>query len=70
MEDLRSTPFGSIYPGVEVHANVISGILDSNFRWEPAYTSAAEMITVIAFGLLSALVLPILSPIIATLGPA
>ena len=67
MEDLRTTPFGSIYPGVEVHANVIAGILDSSFRWEPAYTAAAEMITVIAFGLLSSLLLPILSPVISTL---
>lgn len=67
MEDLRTTPFGSIYPGVEVHANVIAGILDSNFRWEPAYTAAAEMITVAVFGLLSALVLPLLSPVISTL---
>lgn len=66
MEDLRSTPFGSIYPGVEVHANIVSGILDSSFRWEPAYTAAAEMITVAAFGLLTALVLPILSPLVAT----
>ena len=48
MEDLRTTPFGSIYPGVEVHANVIAGILDNSFRWEPAYTAAAEMITVIS----------------------
>ena len=67
MEDLRTTPFGSIYPGVEVHANVIAGLLDSNFRWEPAYTTAAEMITVILFGLLSSLLLPILSPLISTL---
>jgi len=67
MEDLRTTPFGSIYPGVEVHANVIAGLLDSNFRWEPAYTTAAEMITVILFGLLSSLLLPILSPVISTL---
>ncbi len=67
LEDLRSTPFGSIYPGVEVHANVVSGILDGSFRWEPAYTAAAEMITVGVFGLLTALVLPILSPILATL---
>jgi adenylate cyclase len=67
LEDLRSTPFGSIYPGVEVHANVISGILDGSFRWEPAYTAAAEMIAVIAFGLLGSLALPVLSPIIATL---
>jgi adenylate cyclase len=67
MGDLRTTPFGSIYPGVEVHANVVAGILDNSFRWEPAYTAAAEMMTVIAFGLLSALLLPILPPIISTL---
>jgi len=66
MEDLRTTPFGSIYPGVEVHANVIAGILDGNFRWEPAYTAAAEMITVIAFGLLTSLLLPVLSPVLST----
>jgi adenylate cyclase len=66
LEDLRSTPFGSIYPGVEIHANVIAGILDNNFRWEPAYTAAAEMIAVIAFGVLSALLLPLLSPVIST----
>jgi len=66
MQDLRTTPVGSIYPGVEIHANVIAGILDSSFRWEPAYTVAAEMITVIAFGLLSSLFLPFLSPVIST----
>jgi len=67
MEDLRTTPFGSIYPGVEVHANVIAGILDGSFRWEPAYTAAAEMITVAAFGLLTALLLPLLKPLASTL---
>jgi adenylate cyclase len=67
LQDLRSTPFGSIYPGVEIHANVLAGLLDGNFRWEPAYTVAAEMIAVIVFGLLSALLLPILTPIFATL---
>jgi adenylate cyclase len=65
LEDLRSTPFGSIYPGVEVHANVVAGILDGNFRWEPAYTAAAEMLTVAIFGLLTALLLPVLKPIIS-----
>jgi len=67
MEDLRTTPFGSIYPGVEIHANVIAGILDSSFRWEPAYTAALEMLTVAGFGLLTALLLPLLSPVISTL---
>jgi adenylate cyclase len=65
MQDLRSTPFGSIYPGVEIHANVLAGIMDGNFRWKPAYTLAAEMITVAVFGLISSLALPLLSPLVA-----
>ncbi len=67
LEDLRSTPVGSIYPGVEVHANVVAGILDGNFRWEPAYTAAAEMLTVAVFGLLAALLLPVLKPVVSSL---
>ena len=67
LQDIRSTPFGSIYPGVEVHANVVAGILDQNFRWQPAYTIALEMLSILVFGLLSALILPLLSPIRATI---
>lgn len=67
LKDLRSTPFGSVYPGVEIHANVIAGILDGNFRWEPAYTSAVEMLSVALFGLLTALLLPLLKPVVSTL---
>lgn len=67
LQDLRSTPFGSIYPGVEIHANVLAGILDDNFRWQPAYTKGAEVVAVLAFGLFVALVLPKLSAILSTL---
>ncbi len=67
LQDLRATPFGSIYPGVEIHANVLAGILDDNFRWKPAYSQAAEMLAVLAFGLAAALLLPLLSAIVATL---
>jgi adenylate cyclase len=70
LQDLRSTPFGSIYPGVEVHANVIAGILDSSFRWQPAYTQAAELLIVGLFGLIAALCLPLLTPIVSTVGVA
>ncbi len=66
LQDLRSTPFGSIYPGVEIHANVLAGILDDNFRWQPAYTKGAEVLAVLVFGLIIALVLPALSAIMAT----
>ncbi len=66
LQDLRSTPFGSIYPGVEIHANVLGGILDGTFRWKPAYTKGAEVVAVVGFGLLMALMLPTLSAILST----
>ena len=66
LQDLRSTPFGSIYPGVEIHANVLAGILDGNFRWQPAYTKGAEVMALVGFGLLAALTLPALSAVLST----
>ena len=67
LQDLRSTPFGSVYPGVEIHANVLSGILNDGFRWQPAYALAVELIAVAVLGLIMALVLPMLSAVLATL---
>ena len=67
LQDVRSTPFAGVYPGVEIHANVIDGILNDRIRWAPAYTLAAEFITVALFGLASSLFLPLLSPLLATL---
>jgi len=64
--DLRATPVQHIYPGVEVHANVIAGILDGNIKERPAYVLGAEFLMLLMIGLLLALLLPALSPIWAT----
>ena len=42
--DLRATPVQSNYAGVEVHANIISGILDNSIKERPAYTLGAEFV--------------------------
>ena len=34
--DLRSTPVDSVYPGVEIHANLIAGMLDREHQAEAA----------------------------------
>ncbi|HET9679313.1 MAG TPA: adenylate/guanylate cyclase domain-containing protein, partial [Gammaproteobacteria bacterium] len=36
--DLRVTPVGETYAGVEVHANLISGLLDERIKYHPQYT--------------------------------
>ena len=61
--DLRATPVQANYPGVEVHANMIAGILDGTIKQSPAYTVGADTMVVLASGLLMALLLPVLSPI-------
>ena len=65
--DLRATPVGSVYPGVEVHANMIAGMLDGNIKQRPPYVLGAEFILLLASGLAMAMVLPFLSPLISTL---
>jgi adenylate cyclase len=65
--DLRSTPVQSNYPGVEVHANFISGILDNNLKQRPAFTSGIEFVLIMLAGLLLTFTLPHLNPFKATL---
>jgi len=62
--DLRSTPFDSVYPGVEVHATVIQNILDDRYLYRPSWSEGAELfatamiflVTIVVFYFASALV--------------
>jgi len=65
--DLRATPVGAVYPGVEVHANMISGMLDNEIKQNPPYVVGAEFMLVLSAGLTLALLLPLLSPLKALL---
>jgi adenylate cyclase len=59
--DLRVTPVGETYPGVEVHANVISGLLEGRVTVKPDYALGFEVVILILAGVLLALALPVLS---------
>lgn len=61
LQDLRSTPVGAVFPGVEVHANIISGLLDRRLLVAPDYAEGYELVTVLAAGLLLAVGLSLLS---------
>ena len=60
--DMRSTPVAKVFPGVEVHANMISGILDQNLKERPAYMLGAEVVWLLLIGITMTLLLPQLSP--------
>jgi adenylate cyclase len=65
--DMRSTPVGEVYPGVEIHANMISGILNQDIRQNPPYVLGANVMLLLVVGVVLAILLPILSPIQGTL---
>jgi adenylate cyclase len=64
--DLRATPVDEAYPGVEIHANLIAGIIDHAVKQLPEYTLGAEVLLLLLFGLVMLLVTPALSPLLGT----
>ena len=66
LKDLRATPVDPVYPGVEVHANLIAGILDQSIKQKPPYVVGAEVALLLLAGVALALLLPLLNPVRAT----
>ncbi len=58
--DLRNTPLQqNNYPGVEVHASTIAGLLDADFRSRPYYAATAEFLMILLVGVLLSVFLPL-----------
>jgi adenylate cyclase len=66
LQDLRATPVQEVFPGVEVHANVIAGILDETIKHIPLYTRGYELLVLLTVGLLMTIAIPMLSPVWST----
>jgi len=67
LNDLRNTPTQESYPGVEVHANMVAGIVDGGIK-EPLPTAYLfEFCSLLVVGLLLTFALPALTPVWATL---
>ena len=65
--DLRSTPVGEVYAGVEMHANMVAGILDQSVKERPAYFLSLEMVGLLVLGGFMIWTLPAMTPIHASL---
>jgi len=78
LNDLKATPVNNIYPGVEIHASIAAGIIDSSevsgvsqdetftqltFPAEPDWAQGLNFIITLILGLLLAILLPFLSPL-------
>lgn len=65
--DMRVTPVGEIYPGVETHANMITALLDGAVLVKPDYAMGYEVVLLLVAGLALAFTLPLLSATVAVL---
>jgi len=66
LQDLRSTPVDSVFPGVEVHANMLAGMLAQNLKQKPAYMLGAEVALLLVAGVALSFLIPMLSALWAT----
>ena len=63
--DLRSTPVGQRYIGVEAHANLVAGLIDGDIRRQPSYSDGLEFFLILVIACLAAMLFPRLGPISA-----
>ena len=61
--DLRVTPFGSIYPGIEIHANIVDSILAEDFLYRPNWAGIFDVLAILFTGLLLGFILQRISVI-------
>jgi len=67
LQDLRSTPVDSVFPGVEIHANLIAGMLGRTIKSRPAFAADMELVMLVVGGVTLAILIPMLSALWATL---
>ena len=61
LQDLRATPVSATYPGIEVHANVVSGLLDGRMLTVPDYAPGYDVAMLVVAGAVLAIGLSLLS---------
>ena len=63
--DLRVTPFDTVYPGVEVHANVIDNLLRGDFLFKPDNAEIIDILVLFIVGILTFIVFYFLNAVFA-----
>jgi adenylate cyclase len=68
LSDLRSTPMGPQYPGVEVHANILQALLSGGFPQKPEWQAGATFLQLFLIAIFMIVVLPMLGPSMMLIG--
>jgi adenylate cyclase len=56
--DIRVTPFASIFPGLEIHANVIDNILRGDFLMRPNWLKVFDLLAILLIGTILGIFIP------------
>ncbi len=67
LQDARSTPEAPDFPGVEIHANLLAGILNNELQSVPAGTENVEALLMLVAGLIVVFAVPWRRPVLSTL---
>ena len=65
--DMRTTPTGRTFTGVEIHANLISGILDQRIKHRPLYMQGITVTLLAVIALLMTVLIPRMPVVTGTL---
>jgi adenylate cyclase len=65
--DLRTTPVGAVYPGVESQATVVDALLRGDAPFRPDYASGINLMLIALLGLLLSSAMPFMGPALMTL---
>ena len=61
--DLRVTPFNNVYPGVEVHANIIDNLLKGDFIFKPDFAEILDILMIVVISIIIGLIIYFLDPL-------
>ncbi len=64
LADLRSTPMGPQYPGVEVHANILGALLSGGFPQKPDWLEGAVFFQLLLISIFMIMFLPRMGPVL------
>ena len=70
LQDVRSTPVDAAFPGVEIHANLVAGMLDGELKHKPMYIVGFEVVVLLVAGTALAILVPRLSALWASVAAA
>lgn len=65
--DLRTTPVGAMFPGIETQATIVDALLRGNVPYKPDIALGINMLAILLLGGLLALTMPFLGPSIMSL---